>query len=226
MTVQKPIAGVSIRHFAKKGGKKDGKPDKQQLEKDKIREEFAEVDTEDIKNQYQESLDEVLEDIEEKLAQIKSGRASNDIFDDLEVKAYGESQVFQDLCQTIVRSPSLLTVKVFDEGVKEEVVKTLNRCDMDIEVQMEGKDIRIKLGQGKKEQQEQTLKRLKELTEEGKKGLRNARHEVNDTIKKLMKIMPKDSVKQFEGELEKQLKESEKQLQELIQHKQTEVSKQ
>ena len=45
----------------------------------------------------------------------------------------------------------MLTVKVFDEGVKDEVLKALNRSELDIEVQMEGKDIRVKMGLGKKE---------------------------------------------------------------------------
>ena len=44
-----------------------------------------------------------------------------------------------------------MTVKVFDESVKDEVLKSLTRADMDIEVQMEGKDIRVKMGLGKKE---------------------------------------------------------------------------
>ena len=89
--------------------------------------------------------------LEDDLTTIKSGRASNDIFDDLQVKAYGEFHNFQDLCQTIVRGDQLLTVKVFDESVKEEVMKSLARSEMDIDVQMEGKDIRVKMGLGKKD---------------------------------------------------------------------------
>ena len=58
---------------------------------------------------------------------------------------------FGDLCQTIVRGNQVLTVKVYDESVKEEVINSLNRSNMDIEVQMEGKDIRVKMGLGKKE---------------------------------------------------------------------------
>ena len=36
--------------------------------------------------------------MEEKLSKIKSGRASADIFDDIQVKAYGEMMDFGDLC--------------------------------------------------------------------------------------------------------------------------------
>ena len=104
------------------------------------------------------TLEEVIEIFEDNLKKIKSGRASNDIFDELEVKAYGEMSRLGDLCQTIVRGNQLLTVKCFDESVKEEVIKSLNRSNFDIEVQMEGKDIRVKMGLGKKEQQDKALK--------------------------------------------------------------------
>ena len=43
-------------------------------------------------------LEECLDNLSEQLKTIKSGRASNDIFDELEVKAYGEIQRFGDLC--------------------------------------------------------------------------------------------------------------------------------
>jgi ribosome recycling factor len=45
----------------------------------------------------------VIEEFADSLKSIKSGRASNDIFDELEVKAYGEIQRLGDLCQTVVR---------------------------------------------------------------------------------------------------------------------------
>ena len=79
---------------------------------------------------------------------------------------------FGDLCQTIVRGTQILTVKVYDESVKEEVVKTLTRSELDIEVQMEGKDIRVKMGLGKKEHQAKALKLVKQLGEDHKKELR------------------------------------------------------
>ena len=49
--------------------------------------------------------------------------------------------------------------------MKDEVVKSLNRSEMDIEVQMEGKDIKVRLGLGKKEHTEKSLKILKTATD-------------------------------------------------------------
>ena len=68
-----------------------------------------------------------------------------------------------------------MSVKVFDDSIKDEVIKTLTRSDMDIEISMEGKDIRVKMGLGKKEHQAQSLKKMKELSDSAKKEIRNAR---------------------------------------------------
>ena len=211
------------RHFAKKTKAK--KAEKSNKEKEQVREEFAEVDTDDIMNQFKDTLGEVIEILEDELKSIKSGRATGDVFDDLEVKAYGEWQPFGSLCQTIVRGNQLLTVKVFDESVKDEVVKTLARCDMDIDVQLEGKDIRVKMGLGKKEHAQQAIQKIKVYGDESKVTLRQARKEILDTSKKLVKILPKDVLKQFEDQIDKELKKAEKLSDEMQRKKQMEIEK-
>ena len=68
-----------------------------------------------------------------------------------------------------------MQIKVFDETLKDDVLKALNRSELDIEVQMEGKDIKVKLGLGKKEQQDIAIKKIKEISENCKKNIRFAR---------------------------------------------------
>jgi ribosome recycling factor len=63
--------------------------------------------------------------LEESLKKVKSGRASPTIFDHLEITAYGEKHPFTDMCQTIVKGSNNLLVRVFDENVKDDVIKAL-----------------------------------------------------------------------------------------------------
>ena len=62
------------------------------------------------------------------MKQIKSGRASPNMFDHLEITAYGEKHPFSDLCQVIVKGTNLLLVRVFDDAAKEDVIKALQRA--------------------------------------------------------------------------------------------------
>lgn len=70
-----------MRLFAKKTKKEAS--EKSKAEKDAIKDEFADVDTDDIRAQFVDELEEVLLNMEDKLSKIKSGRASADIFDDV-----------------------------------------------------------------------------------------------------------------------------------------------
>ncbi len=73
--------------------------------------------------------------------------------------------MFSDLATTVVQGSNNLIVKVFDETVKDEVLKSLQRSEFDLQVQLEGKDIRVKLGTSRKEHMEAAKKKVKESNE-------------------------------------------------------------
>ena len=147
--------------------------------------------------------------LEESLASIKTGRASPTIFNDIAVKAYGEEYPLGDLATTVVQGTNNLVIKVFDESVKEEVLKALQRSDFELSLQMDGKDIRVKLGTSRKEHAEAGQKKVKELGETFKKQAREERHKVLQVIKKLSKIISEDDVKLIESEINDMLKKAE-----------------
>ena len=100
--------------------------------------------------------------LEESLGSISSGRASPTIFNDLEVKAYGENYPLGDLAQTSVQGTNNLIVKVFDDTVKEEVLKALQRSDFELSVSVrDGSEIMVKLGTNRKEHIAAGLKKVK-----------------------------------------------------------------
>ena len=116
------------------------------------------------------------------------------------MKAYGEMYPLGDLATTVVQGNNNLLVKVFDDEVKEEVLKALNRSNFELSCQVEGKDIRVKLGASRKEHIEAGLKKVKELGHEFDKDSRAARGNAMQTLKKLSKILPEDEVKVLEDE--------------------------
>jgi ribosome recycling factor len=70
----------------------------------------------------------LIHDLEESLKQVRTGRAAPNMFDHLEITAYGEKHPFPDLCQVIVKGSNLLLVRVFDDAAKEDVIKSLQRA--------------------------------------------------------------------------------------------------
>lgn len=55
---------------------------------------------------------------------------------------------------------------------------------------MEGKDLKVKLGTSKKEHIDAALKQVKQASDDFKRGVKEVRHSIQETTKKLDKIMP------------------------------------
>lgn len=131
------------------------------------------------------------------------------MFDDVEVKAYGETHYLKDLATASLQGTNTILVKVFDDTVREEVLKSLNRLDMDKNVIMEGKEIKVKLGTSRKELIAAGLKKVKEANEEYKRNIRDARHKNMEVLKKLSKIVDQDTIKQLENDFDAKIKKAE-----------------
>ena len=125
------------------------------------------------------------------------------------VKAYGEEYPLGELATTVVQGSSNLVIKVFDESVKEEVLKALQRSDFEMSTQIDGKDIRVKLGTSRKEHAAAGLKKVKEYLEVFKKAAREERHKVMQTMKQLSKVLPEDQAKLMDTEVNELLKKAE-----------------
>lgn len=88
-------------------------------------------------------------------------------------------------------------------------MKALQRSEFELNLQSEGKDIKVKLGTSRKEIVAAGLKKIKEANDAFLKEARDARHNVNGTIKKLKKVLPEDLVKSLEEDITKLLKKAE-----------------
>ena len=115
-----------------------------------------------------------------------------------------------DLATTVVQGSSNLVLKVFDETIRDEVLKALQRSEFELSCQMEGKDIRVKLGTSRKEHIDAGLKKVKESLDAFNKAARDERHSALTVLKKLNKILPEETVKLTTAEFEDLLKKAEK----------------
>ena len=67
-------------------------------------------------------------------------------------------------------------VKVFDEGMRGDVLKALETSEFDINCSVEGKDIKVKIQTSKKEHMDAALKKVRKINEEFKRGMKDVRH--------------------------------------------------
>lgn len=90
-------------------------------------------------------------------------------------------------------------------------------------VTVEGKDLKVKLGTSKKEHIDAALKQIKGENEKFKKGVKDVRHKMQEVSKKLEKILPQDEMKLLGKDLEKMCANKEAEAKKLIDAKEKEV---
>ena len=88
---------------------------------------------------------------------------------------------------------------------------------------MEGKDIKVKLGTSKKEHIDAALKQVKQTHDDFKRDIKEIRHSMNDSVKKLDKILPKDETTLLQKDLEKLCTNCEAESKKLIETKEKEI---
>ena len=90
-------------------------------------------------------------------------------------------------------------------------------------VTVEGKDIKVRLGTSKKEHMDAALKQIKSAHEDFKRDIKEIRHAMQDSVKKLDKILPKDETELLKKDLEKLCVNREAEAKKVIDSKEKEV---
>ena len=90
-------------------------------------------------------------------------------------------------------------------------------------VTVEGNDIKVKLGTSKKEHMDAALKQVKAAHEDFKRDIKEVRHAMQDVVKKLDKILPKDETELLKKDLEKLCTNKEAEAKKILDAKEKEV---
>lgn len=88
---------------------------------------------------------------------------------------------------------------------------------------VEGKDLKIKLGTSKKEHTDAALKQIKSAFDDFKREIKEVRHAMQDSVKKLDKILPQDDCKLLQKDLDKLVANREVEAKKLVDAKEKEV---
>lgn len=209
---------VPLRSFARKSTKQLKKEEEEQ-EKEEKRQKFQDVDLDDLYKGWRENFEECVDDLQEALKELKKYRASPNMFDDVQVQAYGGKHDLSELGQTIVRGENNLLVSVYDDTVKEAVMKAIMIYDPELECSVEGKYISVKMAKTRAENREKIVEEAKSKHTDYKSELGKERTKGLETLKELEKILPMEDIDIFREKLEDSFKEYQKKGQEVIDKK-------
>ena len=180
-----------------------------------------------ILNDLKQKTEKTLKHLKEQLGSIRTGRASPTLVETIRVDYYGTSTPLMQIAHISVPEPRQLMIKPFDSSppVMKEIERAIQKSDLGLNPQSDGKVIRLQLPPLSGEQRQKLAGKVKDLVEQNRVALRNERRDANklaDQMKKDGKIT-EDQCKKAHEVVDKELKAVEVRMDESLRAKSKEI---
>jgi ribosome recycling factor len=121
------------------------------------------------------------------LASLRTGRASANLLDPIEVEAYGASMPLNQVATVSVPEPRLLSIQVWDRSMVAAVEKAILKSDLGMTPNTEGQVIRLRVPEMNQQRRQEMVKVAHKYAEQGRVAARHVRRDGMDLLKKLEK---------------------------------------
>lgn len=164
------------------------------------------------------SLDEILMDAEEKMEAsvshlrdeyrtVRTGRASTGLVEHLrvEVESYGSAMQLRELANLAVAEGNVIVIKPFDPSTLKDIQRAIEKSELGINPQSDGKLIRLPVPSLSMERRQQLVNHIKQLAEAKKVAIRNVRRDANKLLEgeKKSKALTEDDAERGEEETQR-----------------------
>ena len=132
-------------------------------------------------------MEAVVEDLKRKLSNIRTGRATVGILDNVMVDYYGVQTPISQMASVAAPEAQMLTVQPWDATQLGAIEKAINAANLGFSPSNDGRIIRLSVPPLNEERRKQIAKQVHEVAEEHKIAVRSVRHDANDMLKTMAK---------------------------------------
>jgi ribosome recycling factor len=179
----------------------------------------------DIVLEAEDKMEKAVAVLNDEMRGVRTGRASASLVDGLRVDYYGAPTPIKSLASITVPEPRMIVVKPFDAGAIDGIVKAIQKSDVGLTPQSDGKLIRLSVPPMSEERRKQMAKLVKEQGEKAKVSIRNIRRDGNQQADGEEKggKMSEDELKRTKDEIDRLTKEYEAKATDTVEKKTKEV---
>jgi ribosome recycling factor len=134
-----------------------------------------------------EMMDKAINHTQSELQKIRAGKAMPNMVDGIYVDYYGVSTPIAQAATISTPDARTIQIRPFEKKMAYEIEKAIVNSQLGLTPQNDGESIRLNLPPLTEERRRDLVKKSKVETEQGKVGIRNARKEVNEALRKLLK---------------------------------------
>lgn len=154
--------------------------------------------------EIEEKMNKRVEGFHSELKTIRAGRANASVLDKVAVEYYGTMTPIAQIGSISTPEPRMLVIQPWDQSILGEIEKAINKSEIGIAPQNDGKVIRLNFPPLTEERRKELVKVVKKYSEEAKVQIRNARREAMDDYKKKQKSgeVTEDDMKTIEKDIQ------------------------
>ena len=153
----------------------------------------------------EERMEKTISSLKDSFNAIRTGRASQALFDKVRVDYYGTKSPLNQVATISIPEARQLLIKPFDKSLITEIEKAILTSDLGLNPSNDGKVIRIQIPALTQERRKDLVKQAKQIAENSRTSIRNIRRDGNDDLKKKQKAgeITEDELKTEEDKLQK-----------------------
>lgn len=157
---------------------------------------------------------------------IRAGRANASVLDKIAIDYYGTMTPVQQVGSVSSPEPRLLVIQPWDASVLSEIEKAINKSDLGISPQNDGKVIRLNFPPLTEERRRELVKTVKKYAEEAKVQIRNVRRDALEKYKKQKKDgeITEDDLKTIEKDIQNMTDKYIKEIDDITTDKEKEIT--
>jgi ribosome recycling factor len=148
------------------------------------------MDVDDLKGLFAEvkkRMDGALDHARREVSGVRTGRASINILDAVQVEAYGAPMPLNQVATLSVPEPTMIVAQPFDPSLLAAVERAIQGANLGLNPANDGKVIRIPVPPLTEERRKELSKLVHKYAEDGRNAVRQVRRDANDKLKKLLK---------------------------------------
>lgn len=178
------------------------------------------MDIDSFKSDIKKCIDNLTDD----LSQIRTGRATPELVQDLPIKAYGTEAPLKNYATINASDTRSLLVIPWDKSIMDSISSSISGANLGFSAVSEGDHVRVTIPELTEERRKDYVKVMKERVEDARIAVRQVRQKfMKDIDETLGSGFSEDDAERLRIEVEKIVKDSNAQIEELKEAKETEL---
>ena len=169
------------------------------------KDEETELTAEQVLGDVDARMDRTIEAFKRDLGQLRTGRATPSLIEDMMVDYYGSATPLKQIASISAPDARAIMVQPWDKGSLREIERSLQRSEMGFNPSNDGNTITVPIPPLTNERRQDMVKLLHKRAEDGKVSVRNVRRDGLETLRRLEreKTISQDENRRAQDQLQK-----------------------